>query len=482
MRKIVLLITALLIVSTAHAGWITVTGKVENALAETVEIIRITNFVNKQEKIYTATLNANGEFSVDMEVFTPQYIQIKHSNYFKASAFAAPENNFHVTFDCVSFTKTISYTGKGGADNNFMAQYFLKYEDTEAWNNYLMMCKSHDPAKFRETWEAQIQEELAYLDTYGQSHELSSAFKVWMADHIRYKNTNQMWDYQFNHAWENNIEVVDFQVPASYFTFFDDFKANNDYLASSPAYNRFITNFIWHIYSLDLEARGMVGFEQFNIRMGKEISLVKKNLTGYARDKQYSQIMYEILEKNEKALFESYYRDYKSIVKDELLKFVIEVKGGQVEAKNNGEVMPQGAKEIIVVDNEGNTIPFKDLLSLYAGNVIYIDMWASWCAPCIQEMPSSLILQEQFQGKSVKFLYLSQDEEDERWRKAISKHSITGDHVRMSREMVLNLSGQFNIGQIPRYMMVNKQGQIVSADASSPSDPKTVEAIKELLK
>ncbi len=464
----------------SYAGWVRITGKITNPLAENIEVVRVTNYVNDQEKIYTSKVGANGEFTLDMEVFAPQYIQIKHS-IFKTRAFAAPGNDFNINFDCVDFQKSIKYSGKGGADNNFMAEYFRKYESNTAWDVYLLMCKSHDPMKFKQVWMDHLKEEEEFLKNYAASFPLTDAFKVWMADHIRYKNANQLWDYQFNHAWENDIEVSSFTPPPSYFTFLDDFKANNDYLASSPYYNRFLDNFIWHLYNLDLSARDMEGFERFDVRAKKEIALTKKNFTGYARDKQYSDIMYEILEKNEKDLFESLYDDYKGIVEDEHLKFVIEVKSNQVIAKNKGEALPLGAKEIQVVDENGNTVPFKDLISLYAGNVVYVDFWASWCAPCIQEMPSSLILQDRFQGEPVKFLYLSQDEESDRWRKAIARNSITGDHVLMNREMFVKLSGQYNVSSIPRYMIIDKNGNVVVPDATSPSNINTAKKINELL-
>lgn len=464
-----------------YAGWIKVTGKITNPLAKTVELVRVTNYVNNQEKVYTATLDANGEFSVDMELFAPQYIEIRHSNYFKAHAFGAPDNDFNVSFDCVNFQNSIKYSGKGGADNNFMAQYFIKYESNKAWDNYLMMCKSHSPQKFKEVWLEHLAQEQAFLTEYAASHELTTSFKVWMKDHINYKNANQMWDYQFNHAWENNMEVADFDVPGSYFTYIESFKANNDYLQSSPYYNRFLDNFIWHLYNLDLSLRGMEGFERFDMRTKKEISLVKKNLTGYARAKQYSSILHEVLKENKQQLFEEIYPEYKEVVKDEHLRFIIQVKAGQLEAKSKGEALPFGAKEISVVDEDGNTVPFRDLISLYAGNVVYVDFWASWCSPCIQEMPSSLILQDRYQGKAVKFLYLSQDEEADRWRKAIARNSIIGDHVLMNREMFIHLSGKYNISSIPRYMIIDKNGNVVMSDATSPSNAKTAEKIDELL-
>jgi thiol-disulfide isomerase/thioredoxin len=481
MKKHAFLLALLFWAAQAHAGWVKISGKIENPLEATVELVRITSHVSGQEKVYTAKLDANGEFSVDMEVFMPEFIQIRHSKYFKTSAFAAPDQDFRITFDCVEFPKSVSYSGKGGNDNNFLAQYFMKYESNTAWDHYLLMCKSHDPEAFTANWKEHQAEELAFLEEFHAKSPLSDKFKPWAADHIRYKNANQLWDYQFNHAWENGIEVVDFKVPASYFLFFDELKSSNDYLQSSPYYNRFLANYIWHLYSLDLEARGMEGFERYDIRMRKEASLVKKNLTGYARDKQYSSIMFDILEKNEKDVFEEMYADYKAQVADEHMKFIIETRAGTVEAKHRGEVMPQGAKEVTVVDADGNTVPFRDILSVYAGKVVYIDIWASWCAPCIQEMPSSLMLQEHFAGKDVVFLYLSQDEEEERWRQAISKHDIKGEHILMNRELFLILSGEYNISQIPRYMVVDKRGNMVNSDATTPSSPRTVELIESLL-
>jgi thiol-disulfide isomerase/thioredoxin len=465
----------------AWAGWVKITGKVTYPMDDKVQLALVTNYVDKQEKVYTAKLDAGGGFSIDMEVFAPQYVELRYAEVFKAGLFVAPGEDFEIAFNSLEFRPSMAFKGKGAPSNTFFNQYFIKYEDNTAWDLYLGTCKNHKPDVFKNSWSAHLNEELAFLEAFHQKTPLSDVFKPWMADHIRYKNINQMWDYQFNHAWENGKEPSDVVIPRSYYTFFSLGKANNDFLANSPYYNRFLDNFIWNAYNETLAAEQSAGFDEFDVRMRKELALVKKHLSGYARNKQYAKIMNEILENNEPLLYEEYSAEFEQMVDDEHLRLVVTNRFKKEEAQDRGEYLPEGAKEITVVDADGKTAPLRDILSIYQGKVVYIDFWASWCGPCLKEMPSSSILQDRLTGKEVIFLYMSNDEDEEAWRAAISKHNIKGLHIRMNSRLSAEVAQQFGIEAIPHYALVNKQGKVFKPSASSPSHPQTFADIQQLL-
>ena len=52
------------------------------------------------------------------------------------------------------------------------------------------------------------------------------------------------------------------------------------------------------------------------------------------------------------------------------------------------------------------------------GKPTLISLWASWCQPCIREMPDSKIIQEKFKNKDLKFLFISVDHDEKNWEKA----------------------------------------------------------------
>ena len=78
--------------------------------------------------------------------------------------------------------------------------------------------------------------------------------------------------------------------------------------------------------------------------------------------------------------------------------------GPDVVKESSGERIPDNW---VIYDVEGNPLSFKAL----NGQKVFINFWASWCAPCLAEMPS-LMEEKQKLGSDVVFLFLTNDERD----------------------------------------------------------------------
>jgi thiol-disulfide isomerase/thioredoxin len=125
---------------------------------------------------------------------------------------------------------------------------------------------------------------------------------------------------------------------------------------------------------------------------------------------------------------------------------------------------------------------FNAFLKNNKGRVLYVDFWASWCAPCIKEMSASKALVEKYKGR-VGFVYVSLDEDIDAWRAAIKKYDINkpfiANHFRIgpnSDAMTL-----FDMQTIPRYVLINKKGNFVDQNAKRPSDPRIENDLEHLL-
>ncbi|MBO9732104.1 MAG: TlpA family protein disulfide reductase [Chitinophaga sp.] len=130
-------------------------------------------------------------------------------------------------------------------------------------------------------------------------------------------------------------------------------------------------------------------------------------------------------------------------------------------------------------DLNGKDVTLKD----FAGKVIYMDFWASWCTPCRYEMKNgSPKLHEKFKdNKQVVFLYISIDDKEANWKKAIEDDKIEGIHLLSAGGMKSAVANAFNIHGVPRYIIIGRDGKIFDADASRPSEDKTPARIEEAL-
>jgi len=136
-------------------------------------------------------------------------------------------------------------------------------------------------------------------------------------------------------------------------------------------------------------------------------------------------------------------------------------------------------KDLNTVENASVTLD--DVLSQYKGKVIYLDFWASWCGPCKREMPHSLKMQETFKDKDVAFVYISTDRNKDAWTAAIESLKITGEHYRVNKNVHTEMNKRFNVAYIPRYVLIDKEGNVVNATANRPSSAQSVKDIENLL-
>lgn len=127
--------------------------------------------------------------------------------------------------------------------------------------------------------------------------------------------------------------------------------------------------------------------------------------------------------------------------------------------------------EVNLESINGKTNTLQGLIAENKNKVIYVDYWASWCAPCIREMPSSKALQSQYADKDVMFIYISTDRSKKAWVNSIKKHDLNiGHHYRITNANTSKGFEELNIPFIPRYMVYNDKGQLVNNDAPRPSD------------
>ena len=119
----------------------------------------------------------------------------------------------------------------------------------------------------------------------------------------------------------------------------------------------------------------------------------------------------------------------------------------------------------------------KTKLEDFRGKYVYIDVWATWCAPCRAEIPFLKKLEEKYHEKDIVFLSLSIDQlkDVEKWRKLIKDKELGGVQVFADNDWNSQFIKDYNITGIPRFILIDPNGKIVKADAPRPSSP-TIEA------
>jgi thiol-disulfide isomerase/thioredoxin len=123
-------------------------------------------------------------------------------------------------------------------------------------------------------------------------------------------------------------------------------------------------------------------------------------------------------------------------------------------------------------------------ISDFKGKIIYIDIWATWCAPCINQIPSLQVLQTKLFSRNIVFLNISIDDDISEWRKFIKKNKqFKGKHfiyLQDKYNKFLSLNTVLNFTGIPRYIIIDKTSKIHSMNALSPDSIKLFEELLAL--
>lgn len=122
-------------------------------------------------------------------------------------------------------------------------------------------------------------------------------------------------------------------------------------------------------------------------------------------------------------------------------------------------------------------------LSSLRGNLVYIDVWATWCGPCKAEIPHLKKVEEAYHGKSVKFVSISVDELKDagKWKSYVIDNNLKGVQLMADNAFNSDFIKDFNIAAIPRFILIDKEGRIISANALRPSNKKLSEELDKYL-
>jgi thiol-disulfide isomerase/thioredoxin len=117
------------------------------------------------------------------------------------------------------------------------------------------------------------------------------------------------------------------------------------------------------------------------------------------------------------------------------------------------------------------------------GKVVYIDHWATWCAPCRSEFKNALPDFKEKYKDAIEFVYFCYSSKEEEWQPLIRKFQLSGMHYFVNEHEDDILQEQMSVNGYPTYTIINQQGEIVVSDFKyRPSRKETSRVIDSLLK
>ena len=138
----------------------------------------------------------------------------------------------------------------------------------------------------------------------------------------------------------------------------------------------------------------------------------------------------------------------------------------------------QEALSETLLSYNGQQITFNDILEKHKGQNVVIEVWASWCGDCVKAMPKLKELQSN--NPKVSFVFISMDKTVEKWKEGVAKHELTGDQYMANDQMKGKFATAIDLDWIPRYIIIDKNGKIVTYRAIETDFDKINNTLKTL--
>ena len=125
-------------------------------------------------------------------------------------------------------------------------------------------------------------------------------------------------------------------------------------------------------------------------------------------------------------------------------------------------------KEIRFID--GTSVnSLADLVKLFPGQQLYVDMWATWCMPCIMLFKYNAGIKPFLKEHGITEVFLSLDKDTVKWKTAVKYHNLEGVNIIASPALLKDLRRKLKWeGGVPRFFIISSDGKLTNGDAFQP--------------
>lgn len=389
--------------------------------------------------------SATGKGMRILNLQAPTYALIEVRKYDRRLCFLEPGKDLILTYSQKKGEKQVTYGGELGKEAEFIYQ-----------GNYSLISITYKDKNVREI-EHKVDSVLAVNLRKVENIPFSKTFKKWEAKRQEVETFAALLRFQVHFLMQDTAER------AAYVEALRNHLAPDSTYLSIPAYREALEQYL----------RRLASFKKAKDVLAPDLRLecIFENITEPATVAYMVDQTLFNLAGNKK--YEKLYHQY---VKDPIRLGLYDEACKKMDRIAPGQPCPDFSFQ----NNHGETVSLTDLMQ---GKFVYIDIWATWCGPCKGEMPALLKLEKEFAGKDILFVSLSIDrnKDIELWKKTIEEMGLGGIQLHLGENwdwLKIFMPASMSV---PQFILLDREGKIINANMSRPSDKATAEKFKQLL-
>jgi thiol-disulfide isomerase/thioredoxin len=457
MKKIWLFLAVISIISCkkeVKKDFAVISGKITNKLRDTISLESEYNGFSKAIK-----LNNDGSFLDSLKINKGHYWL--NDGKINLPLYIKNGENLRIYYNANNFKDTYKIIGKGSSISNYLYQKYKIEQKIRAKGTKIYLLDENN-------YKNLIQKEKVEITDLIYSFKgIPKSFTDSEIRNIEYNYYNAIKRYQRYHAYY--AKLPNFKVSES---FFDDLRnviySDERDFKFSKSYRILVTNFYRKQASIIAKRDSIDEDLAFLIVVSDNpVKVIKNNLLFNAA--KYGISYAENLETYYKTFMEA---STNKKQKEEITKSYIKLK---TVAK--GKPSP---KFYNYENFNGGTTSLDDL----KGKYVYIDVWATWCAPCKAEIPSLKKIEDKYHNKNITFVSISVDRKKDhnKWLKMVKEKEMKGYQLFADNDWNSDFVKAYLILGIPRFILIDPKGNIVNSNAPRPSDNSKLEDLFKSLK
>lgn len=442
-----------------------ITASLINADSTTPKAMAL-NFLNpfiKGRK--SAAFNQDGWLSSSEEMLFTHNMTIQYNNVF-INLYVQPGDSVHLQINGALINepdfKWLSISG----DHARISTQLNKWHRYFSTNVYKKFNLSVSLPAMLDSVKHSYTQCISILEEYASQHTLDPVIKEWAANDIRYTVSYWVSDYLTTKDSTTGKPLYHHALFAD--PLFDQYNPTGFQSMMFPYH---LSNYAHTLLKTDSTIAQSALQGHYQKAASKAINLLLREPASLSRDYMLFYALSPYINKSSLLLdslprLENYFTD--TLTYRYLLRYARETA--------NPDLKEQAITGITYLTKSKSqtklpAIEIFDYLSKrHPGKILYVDIYATWCVPCLEEMAYLPALKKQVDSSKVVFINLCLQSEEAGWTGLIKKRNLSGENYFLNDDASKLFMGLYKIGGFPTYMLFDKKGKLRTATAPRPSE------------